>query len=136
VILIDLNVLLDVVQKREPHFNASAAVLSKVVRGNVTGALPIHACTTLFYIVERYQNQAKANEVIDWVLHHFEIAPAGRPEILRARELNWPDFEDAVVAASAQSASCRVIVTRNVVDFFESPVPALTPQEYLYETDG
>ena len=34
-IMLDLNVILDVVQRREPHYAASAAVLSRVVRNGV-----------------------------------------------------------------------------------------------------
>jgi predicted nucleic acid-binding protein len=136
VILVDLNVLLDVVQKREPHYRASAAVLSEVVNGRVSAILPAHAFTTLFYIVERYQNHAKANEVVDWLLRYFGIAPIGRDELLYARELNWSDFEDAVVAASAEAANCRAIVTRNITDFPDSTVPVLTPHEYLLEIEA
>ena len=38
-ILGDLNVLLDVLQKREPHYPASAAVLDAIVQGTVAGAI-------------------------------------------------------------------------------------------------
>lgn len=40
-----------------------------------------------------------------------------------------PDFEDAVVAASA--SDCQFIVTRNVADFTGSPVPVITPAALL-----
>ena len=48
-----------------------------------------------------------------------------------ARLLKFRDYEDAVVAASAQKAGCRYIVTRNPRDFSLSPVPAVTPGEFL-----
>jgi hypothetical protein len=51
--------------------------------------------------------------------------------MLRARGLAFDDFEDAVVAAAAEKLHCRWIVTRNVVDFASSPVPAVTPAELL-----
>ena len=65
------------------------------------------------------------------MLRYFEVVPAGRDAMLRARTLGWDDFEDAVVAAAAESAGCDALVTRNVKDFRDSPVPALTPEEYL-----
>lgn len=135
-ILVDLNVVLDVVQQREPHYRASSAVLAEAIRGKVKALLPAHAVTTLHYIVGRYQGQARANEAVDWLLAHFGIAATGRSELVRAQGLNWPDFEDAVVAAAAESAGCDKIVTRNVGDFNGSPVPALTPEEYLIDTQG
>lgn len=130
-ILVDLNVLLDVVQRREPYYRASAAVLEDIVNERVVGALSAHAVTTLHYIVGRYQLRAVADSVVDWVLRYFAIASVGREELLRARALTFGDFEDAVVAAAAESAGCLSIVTRNVKDFSASPVEALTPEEYL-----
>ena len=135
-ILIDLNVLLDVVQKREPHYRVSAAVVEAVVQGATEGMLPAHAATTLHYIVGRYQDRKTANGVVDWLLRYFAVAPVGREELLRARALGWTDFEDAVVAASAESGGCRAIVTRNVKDFPGSPVEVVTPEEYLMGPDG
>ncbi|GAB4256100.1 MAG: hypothetical protein Kow00129_16740 [Thermoleophilia bacterium] len=70
---------------------------------------------------------------ITFGLRHFEVGAVGRKELLRARALGWPDFKDAVVAAVAESAGCRAIVTRNVRDFGQSPVGALTPEEFLLD---
>ncbi len=135
-ILVDLNVVLDVVQKREPHDGASAAVLGEIVVGRIQACLPAHAFTTLHDIVGRYQSATKANDVIDWLLRHFDVANTRRTELTRARGLNWPNFEDAVVAAAAESADYNAIITRNVSDFKKSPIPALTPEEYLLDLDS
>ena len=44
--MFDLNVLLDVIQQREPFYSASARALSQILRGEVTGCLAGHALTT------------------------------------------------------------------------------------------
>ncbi len=134
-ILLDTNVVLDVIQKRNAHYPASAAILDKVVRGQVSAGLPAHAVTTIHFIVNRYQDSATASRVVGWLLDRFSIAAIGQAELLRARALAWADFEDAVVAAAAESSGCELIVTRNVRDFGESPVPALTPEEYLSDLE-
>lgn len=135
-ILVDLNVLLDVIQQREPHFRASGAVLEEVVAGRVAGGVPVHALTTVHFLVNRYANRKSANRAVDWILQHFSVLEAGYRELLRARALDWPDFEDAVVAAVAERSKCACIVTRNVRDFRNSPVAALTPEEYLLTSSG
>lgn len=129
--LLDLNVVLDVVQKRKPHYPASAAVIECVVLRRIDGVLPAHALTTLHYIVERYQSAPVANRALDWLLRYFDIAATGRQEFLRARALGWKDFEDAVVAAAAETCHCDVIVTRNIRDYRGSAVPVITPEECL-----
>jgi hypothetical protein len=45
--------------------------------------------------------------------------------------LTFADFEDAVVASVAEAAKSDYVVTRNVSDFTGSPVPALTPTDFL-----
>ena len=135
-ILLDTNIVLDVIQKRQPHYPPSATVLDRVVRRQLTAALPAHAITTVHFIVNRYQDQATASKVIGWLLDWFNVAAIGKTEWMRAHTLDWPDFEDAVVAAAAESSGCEVVVTRNVRDFRDSPVPAVTPEEYLSDLGG
>jgi len=129
--MLDLNVLLDVLQKREPHYRVSAAVLEQVIHGDESGALSAHAVTTVHYLVDRYADRAAADRALSWLLHHLTVGTVGRNELERARSLGWVDFEDAVVAAVAERLDCSCIVTRNVRDFAASPIPAVTPQEYL-----
>ncbi len=134
-ILVDLNIVLDVIQKSEPHYSASAAVLDRIVRRQVDASLPAHVFTTLHYVVEKYQSTSAAQRLVDWLLTHFGVAPVGREELIRARALGWDDFEDAVVAAAAESNGSSLIVTRNVRDFAGSPVAAVTPEEFLVGLD-
>ncbi len=41
------------------------------------------------------------------------------------------DFEDALQAVSAEACGADWLVTRNVADFSQSRVPALTPKDFL-----
>ena len=130
-VMLDLNVLLDVVQKREPFYVASATVLSQAVEGPIESCLPGHALTTLHYIVNKYADREQADTLVDWVLAHLEIVPQDRAQFIRARNLRFDDFEDAALASAAEAAGCKLIITRNVADFGTSPVPAVTPEEFL-----
>jgi predicted nucleic acid-binding protein len=129
--MVDVNVLLDVVQRREPFYRASAEVLSRIMDCDATGYLPGHALTTLYYVTKRFAGKEQADQVVDLMLATMEIVPEGKPQFLHARSLAFFDFEDAVVASAASSAGCERIVTRNVADFAGSPVPAITPEEFL-----
>jgi predicted nucleic acid-binding protein len=129
-VMLDLNVILDVVQKREPFYAASATVLSQAVEGPDVYCLPGHALTTLHYIVAKHAGREQAETLVDWVLAHLEIVPQDRAQFVRARNLRFDDFEDAAVASAAEAADCKLILTRNVADFGASPVPAVTPEEF------
>ena len=41
------------------------------------------------------------------------------------------DFEDGLQAVAAEAVGAQVIVTRNTADFRRSPIPAVTPAEFL-----
>lgn len=132
-LLVDLNVILDVVQHREPHYTDSAVLLSKIVEGTVDGAVPGHAITTVYYLVRRYVSKERAETTVDWLLDHMEVIPAGENDFRTARQFEMDDFEDAVAAALADRASCDVIATRNTEDFGGSPIPAKSPKAILPE---
>jgi predicted nucleic acid-binding protein len=130
-VMLDLNVLLDVAQRREPFFAASAGVLSRAVERTDVACLAGHAVTTLHYIVAKYAGREKGDSLVDWVLAHLEIVPQDRAQFVRARSLSFHDFEDAALASAAEAAGCEIIVTRNLADFTASPVPAVSPEEFL-----
>ena len=129
--LLDLNVLLDVIQNRPPHYPDSAKVLSAARSGEFTALIPFHAVTTIFYLVERAQNTGTANQTVDWLFAHFEIPAVDKNTLWQARQLGLKDFEDAVVASVAAERGCDWIVSRNVADFSASPVKAIAPAEFL-----
>jgi predicted nucleic acid-binding protein len=130
-VMLDLNVLLDVAQRREPFYAASAAILSRAIEERDYACLPSHALTTLHYIVARYAGKERAGTLVDWVLAHLEIVPQDRAQFVRARSLRFDDFEDAALASAADAAGCELIITRNVADFGSSSVAAVTPEEFL-----
>lgn len=130
-VLVDLNVFLDVEQERQPHFADSAAALSAALSEQFEGWMPAHSLTTLHYLIERHAGLAAADVAVDWHLKHFQIPALDGAVFKRARELAIPDFEDAVVAASAEAAGCAWIVTRNGGDFTGSPVPVISPKNLL-----
>jgi len=129
--MVDLNVILDVVQNRVPHYAASAHVLSMIRTGEVVGVLPGHALTTLHYIIGKISGLQKANETLDQLLQYFEIAITNKSAFQKARSYSWEDFEDAVVSVCAETSGSNYIVTRNVADFANSPIKAIRPSEFL-----
>ena len=130
-IMIDLNVLVDVLQRRTAFLLPSAKVCDAVKSGRCEGFVAAHAVTTLFYLIRSGLDSAAAEKALDWLLSTFDIAPADKSIMVAARLLSFTDFEDAVVSASASARSCDYIVTRNLGDYRNSPVDAIAPEEFL-----
>jgi len=128
VTLLDTNIVLDVLLDRRPHVEASAAAWAAVETGAVKGMLAAHAVTTIHYLVRKEMANAKAKRIISAILKVFGVAAVDGPVIQEALQLPFSDFEDAVTAATARTAGCECIVTRDPKGFRGSPVPALTPE--------
>ena len=72
-VTVDINVLLDVFQKRQPFEAASAQVLSLVASSKLGAVIPAHGLTTLYYLVRKHSKKVNAERAMDRVLAHFEI---------------------------------------------------------------
>jgi predicted nucleic acid-binding protein len=131
IIAVDINVLLDVFQNRQPHYAASAGVMNLVMQGTLKGVCPSHALTTLYYLARRHGTQADAESAIDSVFQHFEIVSLDHAGWQTVRHLPFADFEDAAVSVTAAKANAAFIITRNEADFAQSSVPAIAPSAFL-----
>ena len=130
-LLLDLNVVLDILLNRQPHVAVSAALWAKIEKGAATGFLPAHGFTTIHYLIARERDAKIAQQALETIVQVLEVAPVDGAVIRVAMTLAWPDYEDAVCAAAAQTSGCDAIVTRDPKGFLNSPVPAIDPETAL-----
>ena len=128
--LYDINIALDVILQREPHFAASAEALRVAERGEVEGYLAGHAVPTLDYILRREIGPAYDRSVLQDLLSFLRIAPVTDSAVRSALSADAADFEDAVTSAVAEESGIDVIVTRDLRGFAGSAVPAETPATF------
>ena len=130
-ILIDLNIILDVLQNREPFYEDSAQMLAGIETGLITGYLAAHSVTTLFYLIQKDQSASAASAAITELLQFLKIAPINQNTIDQALNLDYRDFEDAVQMICALQCKADYLITRNLSDYQPPLVPVLKPVEFL-----
>jgi predicted nucleic acid-binding protein len=130
-VLVGLNVIIDVVQQRQPFYTDSARVLDATVHGKVTGLLAAHSLSTLFYVMTRWQSREAASTTIASLLDVFTVATVNDSVVRKALTWGWRDFEDAIQMAAALNEQADYVVTRNGQDFETQPVPVLKPSGLL-----
>lgn len=130
-LMIDANIAVDVFTKREPFFESSKKILALCTQEGTRGILWSGSITTIHYILQKPIGKVAAREHVRTLLALYEIANVTKGDILDAEESEMPDFEDAVIAYCAKRAKADVIVTRNTKHFAGSPVPAITPDDFL-----
>ncbi|MEW5828303.1 MAG: PIN domain-containing protein [Chloroflexota bacterium] len=130
-VVIDLNVLLDVLQRREPFYANSARVLAAAEMGEIEAFMPAHAATTLFYLLAKYNGAGQARVALTDLLQFIRVAATDQTTIEQALNLPYPDFEDAVLMMAAVQCGAQYVITRNIKDYAAGPLPALQPPEFL-----
>jgi len=123
-ILIDSDILLDVALAREPHLAASTAVLDWTEAGG-EACVAWHTLTNCSYLLKG------GRPFLGKLLKLVEVAPVGTAQATRALALPMADVEDAFQAAAALAWNADFIITRNFPDYRQSPVPAISPADFL-----
>ena len=131
-ILVDTNIVMDILLKREPHFEASYSAVRYATEQGYECFLSASAITDIFYLIRReLKNVDEARKSIERLLTLFEIADVQDVDIRNALSSTMDDFEDAVVHAIAARYRADMIITRNTKDFKETSVPVYTPGEFM-----
>ena len=130
-VLVDTNVVLDLLLAREPFVHDAARIFAMVERGEIEGLLCATTLTTVDYLLGQTLSKPETRGAIRRLLSLFEVAAVNRVVLAAAAESSMLDFENAVLAQSANHGGVHRIVTRNTPDFIESPVVAVDPSEFL-----
>lgn len=133
-ILIDTNVILDVLLKREPFCKAAIEVLKLAKLNNVQEYVSASAITDIYYLACRQlKNKELARGLLKKLLTIVSVAGVSEQEIKEALELEWNDFEDSVQYSVASLQGMDVIITRNLNDYKRSEIPVWQPEQALEE---
>lgn len=131
-VLIDTNVILDILQKREPFFTDSYRALRRALENDAECLISASAATDIFYVLRKSLGSAQqSKEHIDQLAQVVNFADVQGMDIHTALMRAMPDFEDAVVDAVAERSGASYILTRNIKDFTGSVVPAILPADFL-----
>jgi predicted nucleic acid-binding protein len=130
-ILIDINIILDVLQKREPFYEPSVRLLALVETGQVQGYLAAHSLTTLFYLIRKDKSAADARATLTNLLQFIRVASVDQATIEQALNLDYRDYEDAVQMICALQIKADHVITRNVRDYQPALLSVLQPIDFL-----
>ena len=131
IVLVNTNVLLDVLIRREPHYRASAQVWSLAERGKITAFISAISFNNVYYIVRKAENRTKAEDVLKLLRDTFDCVAPDAKIINQAIDSPCDDFEDAIQFHSAIRVGAQVLLTRNPNDFPQPGASIATPEEFL-----
>ena len=131
-LLIDTNVVLDVLLRREPFFRTAAEVLNLTQRDDVQEYVSASAITDIYYIANKQMKDRDAvRDLLKRLLMIVSVAAVSEREIQNALNLAWGDFEDSVQYSVALLNEMDGIVTRNPSDYQEANMRIWLPEQTL-----
>ena len=130
-VLIDLNIILDFLNKRNFHQEA-AQLLNRCVEGKLSGYICAHEITTLSYFLFKEQkDENKVAAIISSLLDIFHVIPIDETILKNSLLSPITDYEDAVIEVSAVAFDIDYILSRNISDFKQSRIPVYTPEQFF-----
>jgi predicted nucleic acid-binding protein len=129
--LLDLNVLLDFLNKRQFHAEA-ARILGLAGEGRIDAFVSAHEITTLAYFLDKEGTPGDDfRQVLSLLFELVDVLPVDGEALEKALYSKMGDYEDAVLETVSLHAGLDYIVTRNVKDFKKSRVEAVNPSVFL-----
>jgi predicted nucleic acid-binding protein len=130
-VLVDTNVILDVLLKRDGLYAESFEVFQLVEQHAITGCVSSSAITDIFYLVHKARKDINTvYQAVKGAVALFTILPVFESTIKSALALRWKDFEDAVQYNTAKENEVDCIVTRNKDDYAASDIPCMSPVDF------
>jgi predicted nucleic acid-binding protein len=130
-LFLDTNVLLDVLDHREPFYGDSAAIWSLAEKGKIRGHISAISFNNIYYILRKQQSQAVIRKTLCLLRDIFDIVMLDERILNQAIDSNFKDFEDAIQYFSASRVNAQCLLSRNLNHYKASEIPILTPTEFL-----
>lgn len=136
-ILVDTNVIIDLLAKREKFYIASLQLFSLADRNKIQLVISTLSIANTHYLLNDVMKMKDARAVI----RKFKVlvnsyALNDKIVELALNDKNFRDFEDGIQFYTALEANCNAIITRNTKVFKNSNIPVFQPNEYLVQMNA
>ncbi len=133
-ILVDTNVCLDILQKRPEFYDLAKNALFLASAKRFKLFITTATVMDIIYITRKFfQDNSFQKAAVQEFISAFKILNVSKKNIKYAFSGVMKDFEDAVQADCSKAHFMNLILTRNVKDFVNSPVKALSPKDFIIQ---
>lgn len=129
-VLVDTNVILDILQNRQPFFKDSFDAV-QLALNKCSVYISATTVTDVVYITRKtFNNSSDQKKALIYFFSQFRICGVRNKQLKKAFSSSMLDFEDAVQAFCAKHYHISYIITRNIKDYKLSPVKAVEPADF------
>jgi predicted nucleic acid-binding protein len=130
-ILVDTNIVLDLLSKREEFYQEAQELFTLADYKNVKLYISALSIANVHYILAKNLKLDEARKLLIKFKVLVEVLPMNDKILELALVSDFKDFEDAIQYHTALENELDLILTRNKKDFKKSVLPVFTAKEYL-----
>ena len=130
-LLIDTNIILDLLAKRQPFYDFAAELFSLADKKKIKLYTSSLSIINTNYILSKTLSEKEAREILRKFRILVKILPCDEKIIDLGLNSHFKDFEDSVQYFTATENNINGIITRNLKDFKSSQIPVMTAEEFL-----
>lgn len=136
VIFVDSDVILDVLERREPFYFYSAQILTLGDEKKAKLVTTSLVFANVYYLLRKHLGIEKAREALRKLRIIIDIISVNAKEVDLALNSEMSDFEDALQYFTALDNKIDFIITRNSRDYKNPKLVVQTPQQYIEGIDN
>ena len=131
-LLIDTNIVLDLLAKREPFYESSAKLFSLADRNVIQLSVSSLTFANTNYVLSKLKSTSEAKEILRKFKLLVHIVSLSEKIVdLALNDSAFKDFEDGLQYYSAIESNQDIIITRNQKDFKSSLLSIMSAEEFL-----
>lgn len=131
-ILIDTNIILDLIQSREPFSENASKIINSCVKKENEGYISAHSLSDIFFILRKDKTVEERKALILNLCSFFTVIPEDKNFYTTVcQNNNWNDLEDGLQMKCADFKKLDYIVTRDAgKGFNNSPVKVISAEDF------
>jgi len=131
-LFIDTNIVIDLLSRRAPYFEASAMLFSLADKKQIELTISSLSIANTSYVLLRQMDAGRAKSILRKLRLIVTILPLDDKIVgLALNDEYFSDFEDALQYYTALENGQDLIITRNLKDFKHSKLPVMTAQQFI-----
>jgi predicted nucleic acid-binding protein len=130
-VFVDTDIILDLLAKREPHYQFSAQLFTLADQGQIKLYVSSLSFSNLNYVLSKKYSTDQARRKLLTFKALINVLSVSEKTVDLALNSDFKDFEDAMQYFTALEFKITTLLTRNIKDYKKANISILTAEQYL-----
>ncbi len=131
-ILVDTDVVMDFITKREPFDKEAAHLFNLADRKKVDLNVSSLCLNNIYYLLRKMSGHKKTLSILKILIEIVGVLSVDKQVVIKALNSKFNDFEDAIQHFSAvENGNIDLIIRRNLKDYNQSKIAFMTAGSFI-----